>query len=218
MRMRHHLYGILERSPQASRLPSAGVEDAPVLVRRLGGLVVLSTLVDAAPRRSPYAVTRHREVQAAVAVPGPFFPMPYGVSVPSADLESWLAVRAGTIRAALRALRGRVEMRVSVLALRLGGVDAVRLCTVADQVAAATGIATWRSRTVGAGANLTISLAFLVPRADVAGVLSRIAPLASRAGDVAVVPSGPWPASSFVPSLDVPEFPAADVAGVRYAV
>lgn len=216
--MRQHLYGILERPPQASRLPDAGVDDGSILVRRVGGLVVLSTLIDTVPRRSVYAASRHREVQAAVASPGPFFPIPYGVSVPSAQLEAWVAVRAGTIRNGLRLVRGRVEMRVSVLALRLGDVDPVRLCTVADQVAAASGIVTWRSRTAGTGGNIAISLSFLVPRPDVAGFLARIAPLASRAGAVAVVPSGPWPATSFVPPLDVPGALVAGAAAVSHAV
>ena len=216
--MRHHLYGFLERPPQASGLPDAGVHDGAVLVRRLGGLVVLSTLIDAVPRRTPYAASRHRDVQAAVAIPGPFFPIPYGISVASAEIEAWLSVRAGTIRQGLRFLRGRVEMRVSVLALRLGDADPARLCTVADRVAAASGIVTWRSRTAGTGANIAISLAFLVSRADVPGFLARIAPLASRAGDVAVVPSGPWPAASFVPALDVPGSMVAGAVPVPYAV
>jgi len=179
---------------------------------------VLSTLIDTVPRRSPYAASRHREVQAAVAVPGPFFPIPYGVSVVSAELEGWLAMRAATIRNGLRLVRGRVEMRVSVLALRLGDGDPVRLCTVADRVAAASGIATWRSSTAGTGANIAISLSFLVPRNDVAGFLARIAPLASRAGGVAVVPSGPWPAATFMPPLEVPGALVAGAAPVLYAV
>jgi hypothetical protein len=95
-------------------------------------------------------------------------------------------------------------MRVSVLALHFGDGDPVRLCKVADRVAEATGLTSWRSRVSGRGGNATITLAFLVPHAEVPAFLARIAPVASRAGDVAVVPSGPWPASTFVPSLDRP--------------
>ena len=46
------------------------------------------------------------------------------------------------------------------------------------------------------------SVAFLVPRPDLTGFLSRIAPVASRAVGVAVVPTGPWPPYSFVPPLE----------------
>lgn len=214
--MLHHLYGILERPPVASRLPDAGVADRPVLVRRVGQHVVLSTLVEATPRPTVSALTRHHDVLAAATTPGPLFPLPYGVGVPFGELEAWLAVRAGLLHAGLRLVRGRAEMRVSVLALRFGDGDPTRLCKVADRVAEATGLASWRSRISGRGGNTTIALAFLVPRAEVAAFLARIAPVASRAGDVAVVPSGPWPPTTFVPSLDVSEL-AAPVA-VPYAV
>jgi hypothetical protein len=40
--------------------------------------------------------------------------------------------------------------------------------------------------------------------------LTRIAPIASRAAGIAVVPTGPWPAYSFVPAFD--RFPLARLA------
>ena len=209
--MLHHLYGILERPPQASRLPDAGVDDRPVLVRPFANLVVLSTLLDTVPRPGPCALNRHHEVQAAVTVPGPLFPLPYGVGIPVGELERWLAMRATIVRTGLRAVRGKAEMRVSVLALRFGAGDPGRLCAVADRVAEATGLTSWRSRVSGRGGNATITLAFLVPRPDVATFLARIAPIASRAGDVAVVPSGPWPPTTFVPSLDLSVQPEGKV-------
>jgi hypothetical protein len=70
----------------------------------------------------------------------------------------------------------------------------------------------------GSGGNATITLAFLVPRPDVSAFLARIAPVASRAGDVAVVPSGPWPPSTFVPPLEVAVAPLAPSVPVPYAV
>jgi hypothetical protein len=214
--MLHHLYGILERPPVASRLPDTGVDDRPVLVRRIGGFVVLFTLLESCPRPTPRALSRHHEVLGAVTTPGPLFPLPYGVGVPAGQLEPWLAVRASALRAGLRAVRGRVEMHVSVLALRFGDGDQARLCRVADRVAEAAGLATWRSRISGRGSNAAIMLAFLVPRAEVSAFLARIAPVASRAGDVAVVPTGPWPPSTFV-SLDAaPSHPES--APVPYAV
>ena len=142
--MLHHLYGILERPPMMSRIPEDGVDDRPVLVRRIGGFAVLSTLLDATPRPSPCALKRHHDVLAAATVPGPLFPFHYGVGVPLGELEPWLALRAGRIRAGLRAMRGKVEMRVSVLALHFGTGDVERLQAVADRVATAAGVASWR--------------------------------------------------------------------------
>jgi len=200
--MQHHLYGILERPPVASRLPDAGVDDHPVLVRRIGGLVLLSSLVETTPRPSPCALKRHQDVLAAVTVPGPLFPLRYGVSVPLGEVEPWLAVRASRVRSALRSVRGKVEMRVSVVALHFGG-DIERLQAVADRVAAVASVRSGRQRLSGKGDNAAIALAFLVARTEVPGFLARIAPVASRAGDVAVVPSGPWPPFTFVPPLDL---------------
>ena len=216
--MLHHLYGILERPPLASRLPEAGIDDRPVLVRRLGGVVVLSTLVDETPRPSPCALRRHHDVLAAVTIPGPLFPLRYGVGVPLEALEPWLAVRTGRIRAGLHGMRGKVEMRVSVLALHFGAGHVERLQAVADRVATAAGVANWRGRLSGRGSNAAVVLAFLVPRDDVSTFLGRIAPIASRAGDVAVVPSGPWPPFSFVPALDLPTPYVAGPAAIPYAV
>ena len=214
----HHLYGIMERSPQPGRLPSAGVDDGGVLVRRIGGLTVLSTLVHCLPRPSRFALSRHLEIQAAAAVPGPFFPLPFGITVPTDTLEQWLVVRAGAVRAALRMLKGRAEMRVSVVPLHVGDGNPARLCAVADRVAEASGVASWRSRTAGTGANAAITLAFLVRAPEVPAFLARIAPIAARAGDIAVVPSGPWPATTFVPALDGSLAPAVDGAVIPYAV
>jgi hypothetical protein len=215
--MLHHLYGILERPPVASRLPDVGVDDRPVLVRRIGGFVVLSTLLEAGARPTPRTLARHHDVLAAVNSPGPLFPLPFGVGVPIGELEAWLAVRAGVFRAGLRTVRKRVEMRVSVLALHFGDGDPVRLCRVADRVAEAAGLTTWRSRMSGRGSNAAITLAFLVPRTEVTAFLARIAPVASRAGDVAVVPTGPWPPLTFV-SLDVAAPPVSESVAVPYAV
>ncbi len=54
-------------------------------------------------------------------------------------------------------------------------------------------------------------VAFLVPRAEVGSFLTRIAPIASRSPGIAVVPTGPWPPYSFVPTFD--RFPLARLSG-----
>src|SRR5438876_1331653 len=191
--MLHHLYGILERPPLASRLPEAGIDDRPVLVRRLGGVVVLSTLVDETPRPSPCALRRHHDVLAAVTIPGPLFPLRYGVGVPLEALEPWLAVRTSRIRAGLHGMRGKVEMRVSVLALHFGAGHVERLQAVADRVATAAGVANWRGRLSGGGGHAAVALAFLVPRHEVSAFFARIAPIASRPRHVAVLAGGRSP-------------------------
>jgi hypothetical protein len=201
--MLHHLYGILERLPHVARLPGAGIDERPVEARRIGGFVVLSSPIERLPRPGPRALGRHLDVLGALLSPGPLFPLRYGTAMPSADLPPWLAGRAGTIRAGLALARGRVEMRVSVLALHFGDGDAARLRDVADRVTAAAGYGRWRSHVGGGRGNAAITLAFLVPRPEVTTFLARIAPVAARAAEVAVVPSGPWPAWSFVPSLDL---------------
>ena len=65
------------------------------------------------------------------------------------------------------------------------------------------GVPDWRYRDDGPG-GLQSSLAFLVPRDGIGDFLARVAPVAARAGDVAVVPTGPWPPMSFSPRLPIP--------------
>ena len=200
--MLHHLYGILERLPPTARLPDAGIDEHPVRARRIGGVVLLASLLESPPRPGPRTLGRHLDVLAAMSAPGPLFPLPCGITIPSAEVGPWVAARAAAIRAGLALVRGRVEMRVSVLALHFGEGDSGRLRAVADRVTAASGYGSWRSHEAGRRGNAAITLAFLVPRLEISTFLARIAPVVARAGDVAVVPSGPWPASTFVPPLD----------------
>jgi hypothetical protein len=71
----------------------------------------------------------------------------------------------------------------------------------------------WRYRPAGTGGNVVASVAFLLPRTELAEFLARIAPVASRAVGVAVVPTGPWPAYSFVPAFDRPPLAVAPPPG-----
>jgi hypothetical protein len=75
------------------------------------------------------------------------------------------------------------------------------------------GIEQWRYRPAGTGGNVVASVAFLLPRTELAEFLARIAPVASRAVGVAVVPTGPWPAYSFVPAFDRPPLAAVPPPG-----
>jgi Gas vesicle synthesis protein GvpL/GvpF len=80
--------------------------------------------------------------------------------------------------------------------------DERRLRELADQIVDRAALAQWRYRPSGTAGNVVASVAFLLPRAELADFLARIAPVASRAVGVAVVPTGPWPAYSFVPAFD----------------
>lgn len=60
----------------------------------------------------------------------------------------------------------------------------------------------WHFRASANGDNVAASVAFLVPRDEVGAFLARIAPVASRAAGIAVVPTGPWPAYSFAGSFE----------------
>jgi hypothetical protein len=76
------------------------------------------------------------------------------------------------------------------------------LRALAEALVERAALPTWGYRPSGSGGNVVGSVVFLVPRPDLTGFLSRIAPIASRAVGVAVVPTGPWPPYSFIPPLD----------------
>ncbi len=84
-----------------------------------------------------------------------------------------------------------------------------QVAALAERLIERAEVGTWRYVPVGGGGDGSASLAFLVPREEVQSFLVRIAPVASRAEGVAVVPSGPWPPYSFAPALDPGAAPAA---------
>ena len=151
-------------------------------------------------------------------------PFPFGTTVPGTESDAWIASHAASLRTALSKVRGCVEMNVKLLRLDLPPVrraaearDPRRtayLEALGERLVARAGVEDWRYRVHGNGTNATVSVAFLVPRLEVSDFLTRIAPVASRAAGVAVVPTGPWPAYSFVPALGPERVadPAADIA------
>jgi hypothetical protein len=76
------------------------------------------------------------------------------------------------------------------------------LASLADALIERAALPQWRYRPTGASGNVAASIAFLVPRAALPGFLARIAPVASHAHGIAVVPTGPWPPYSFVPDFE----------------
>lgn len=194
-----YLYAIVDRLPAAWRPPTAGIAGAPIVPRRTGELVVLSSLLDAVPPAGPRALALHQDVVATVVDAGAALPFRYGVTVPAGELEAWLAGHRASVTAALGTVRGCVEMTVKLLGLEPGPGER-GLQALAEALAERAGLPQWRYRP--AAGNGAAAVAFLVPRSDLAGFLARIAPVASHAAGIAVVPTGPWAPYSFVPDLD----------------
>lgn len=215
--MKHYLYAIVDRLPRRWRRPTAGIAGAPVVPRRIEDLVVLSSPLDTVPAASVRTLALHHDVIASVVDAGATLPFRYGVAIPAAGVEAWLAGHRASVAAALGSVRGCVEMTVNLLRLqpatmpqlaasRGGAVPAEpgesELRALADVLAERAGLPQWRFRLAGSAGNAAAAVAFLVPRADLAGFLARIAPVASHAAGLAVVPTGPWAPYSFVPELD----------------
>src|SRR4029453_6914688 len=129
-------------------------------------------------------------------------PFRFGVIVAAEDLDAWLAAHASLVNTTLAQLRGCVEMSVKLLRLHCGhSIDrtcrecadgapgVVQLRELAERLVAPAGMERWGYRRPAGGSNVAGSVAFLVARSEVEGFLSRIAPIASRAPGIAVVPT-----------------------------
>lgn len=204
-----YMYAVVEGLPPAWRPPPAVVPGASVDRRRLGPLLLLGSALDAVPPANPKTLALHHDVVASTLDAHAVLPFRYGTTVAADEAETWLGAQRPALEAALAQVRGCVEMSVKLLRLD-GGIDPPRgpgereLRALAEQLVGRAGVEPWRYRPAGSGGNVIASVAFLVPRTDLAEFLARIAPIASRATGVAVVPTGPWPAYSFVPAFDRP--------------
>ncbi|MGH7309900.1 MAG: GvpL/GvpF family gas vesicle protein [Candidatus Rokuibacteriota bacterium] len=203
-----YLYAIVQGLPGAWRPPPVGVGGAIVTQPFRELLLISSPLASPLPR-TPGAEAGHDDVVASLLEAPAVLPFRFGTVVAEAELESWLEARWTRIRAGLAELRGRVEMSVRLLPLdqrtadsAAGDLTGAALRILADRLVERAGLTAWRYCPAGRGANLTASVAFLVPREEVPAFLARIAPVAARAEHMAVVPTGPWPAYSFTPSLE----------------
>ena len=217
--MYQYLYAIADRLPAAWRPPAASV-GGPVELRRLGDLVVLVSRLDRLPEANARTLALHHDVVATTLEASGTVPFRFGMVVDAQDLDAWLAAHAPLVNTTLAQLRGSVEMNVKLLRLHCGhSIDrtcrecadgapgVVQLRELGERLVTQAGIERWRYRSPGGGSNVAGSVAFLVARSEVDGFLARIAPVASRATGIAVVPTGPWPPYSFVPNFD--RFPLA---------
>ena len=221
--MYQYLYAIVDLLQATWRPPEASV-GGPVVLRRLGDLVVLASPLDILPEANARTLALHHDVVATTLDAAAVVPLRFGTVVATADLDAWLGAHAQLVRATLGQLRGCVEMSVKLLRLHCGhsiertcrecadgAPGVVQLRELAERLVTQAAIERWRYRSAGGGSNVAGSVAFLVPMAEVGSFLTRIAPIASRTPGIAVVPTGPWPPYSFVPTFD--RFPLARLAG-----
>jgi gas vesicle protein GvpL/GvpF len=225
-----YLYAIVDRMPAAWRPPISGLADTSVVPRRVHEVVVLGSLIDTVPPATPRTLTIHQDIVATVLDAPALVPFRYGTTVPVAALADWVGTRRAVMDAALGAVRDCVEMSVKLLRLDCAvdgrgrgvetGLGARELQGLADALVERAGLPQWRYRPTGTSGNVAASISFLVRRADLPGFLARIAPVASHASGIAVVPTGPWPPYSFVPDFErapLARVPADARAGDRRA-
>jgi hypothetical protein len=210
----HYLYAIVDRLPARWRPPMAGILGASVVPRRFEAMIVLGSTVESAPAPGPRTLALHHDIVATVMDAPAVVPLPFGTVVPGPQLGDWIAMRRPLLEAALAAVRGCVEMTVKLLRLddaitRPRPVDGASpdlgadrgLRALAEMLAERAGLPRWQYRPSGGGGNVAASVTFLVPRTDLPAFLARIAPVASHAVGVAVVPTGPSAPASFAPDV-----------------
>jgi Gas vesicle synthesis protein GvpL/GvpF len=201
-----YVYAIAERLPRRWRPPARGVGAAPVVARRIGDLVVITSPVDAVPPSSPAAVARHGQVISATLTADAVLPLPFGTLVPTVEIDGWLAGHRCLIEAYLSSVRCRLEMAIRLVSLNPGAQARASLRVTAERLVEHSGLPDWRYVDAGID-SLVSSVAFLVHRDAVGEFLARVAPVAARARDVAVVPTGPSAPASFAPRLPLPAAP-----------
>ena len=211
--MNQYLYAIVDRMPAEWRPPIRGLADTSVVPRRVHEVIVLGSLLETVPPATPRTLAVHHDIVATVLEAPALVPFRYGTTVPAATLVDWVGSHRAVMEAALGSVRDCVEMSVKLLRLDCAvdgrgrgvaeaGPGARELQGLADALVERARLSHWRYRPTGTAGNVAASISFLVPRADLPGFLARIAPVASHASGVAVVPTGPWPPYSFVPDFE----------------
>lgn len=208
-----YMYAVVDGLPATWHPPPAVTPAAPVTRHQVGPLLVLGSTLDVVPPANARTLALHHDVVASALDALAVLPFRYGTTVADGDHDAWLRVHQPALATALAQVRGCVEMSVKLLRLDSGeahaGPGEGELRRLAEQLVDRARIEQWRYRPAGTAGNVVASVAFLLPRAELAEFLARIAPIASRAVGVAVVPTGPWPAYSFVPALDRPPLAVA---------
>jgi len=205
-----YVYALVDRVPRRWRAPATGVGGGAVVAQSIQDFVLIVSPVVSPFARTPRSQAVHDDVVASLMDAEAVVPFQFGTTV--VDLESWVDERVPELREALSAVRGAVEMTVRLLRLD-AGVDGPHLRSLAERLIERAALPNWRYRPAANPTNVAASLSFLVPRDEVPAFLARIAPIASRAAGLAVVPTGPAPAYSFVSSVEMTRAPALAPAG-----
>jgi hypothetical protein len=221
MAMQDYLYAVVDRLPRTWNPHLPGLVGVPVQATTIDDFVVVRSRLGVVPAASPKTLAAHHDVVASLMEAEAIVPFPFGTALAGDESDTWVASHATLLRTALAKVRGCVEMNVKLLRLNVSSVRRVGieaderdprriayLDALGERLVARAGVDDWRYCVQGNGSNVAASVAFLVPRLEVSDFLTRIAPIASRANGVAVVPTGPWPAYSFVPTLG--DAPTAD--------
>jgi hypothetical protein len=224
-----YLYALVEGLPPAWRAPGFGVGGAPITVRRDGPRSLIIAALDRVPPPTARTLAAHHDVVASTLDAHAVLPFRYATLTGALGADGWLAVHRDAVETGLALVRGCVEMTVKLLRLDCAATqragargsaapspDEAELKALGEHLIAHAGLPNARYRPAGTAGNVAASVAFLVERTELPGFLTRIAPIASRATGVAVVPTGPWPAYSFVPAFDRP--PLARAIGASASV
>jgi hypothetical protein len=198
-----YVYAIVEGLPRRWRPPAGGVGSGPVFARPVRDLVLIASAIEAMPRRTPHAMARHDAVVSTTLGAEAALPLEFGTVVPAFELDAWLAVHLGMVHVCLARLRRHLEMTIRLVSLAPGAGARASLRATAERLVERADVTEWRYREDGP-AGLSSTLAFLVARDGIAEFLARVAPVAARAGTVAVVPTGPGAPCSFSPRLPLP--------------
>ncbi len=195
-----YLYAIVQGLPRRWRPPTSGVGAATVVARSVRDVVLITSLIDAAPRRTPMTIALHEEVVSSTLEAEAVLPLEFGTVTTALHFDAWLVAHLGFVRAHLGRLRRHVEMTIRLVSLAPTVGSSALLRATAECLLERAGLPEWRYRDDGP-TGLSSSLAFLVPRDAISDFLARIAPVAARARAVAVVPTGPCAPLSFSPQL-----------------
>jgi len=209
-----HLYALADHPAQLAEV--RGIGEATLAAADAGGIdAVFSEVGPGVTEPTDETILAHaRVVDELASVNEAVLPARLARPYESrAALVAAIRERAPDLRAALDHVRGCVEMGVRVLpeqaptapAERSGGdYLRARLAAVrsADRIAdeldtAVAAIARDRSRGVTATAELVVTAAYLLPRADADPFREAVATVAGRHPELAFVCVGPWPAYSF---------------------
>jgi len=202
-----YLYAVADNLPSWWEAPREGIDGAAVVRTEVEGLTLVSSRFASVPALTRRARYTHHDVVGTLLDARAIVPFPFGTVVPESQLLRWVSTRLPVIRASLRDVAGHVEMTVRLMRLdstaerdrREGG---SLLRALADRLVERAGLPHWRYQSADRG-DVAASVAFLVPRGDLTEFLAHIAPVASRAEGLAVVPTGPSAPYSFTPPLDV---------------